>query len=176
MLNHYIENSHFLSLKLHDCCDIFSVNESWLKPCIPDSLVDLAGFSIVRCDRESETKSRGGGTALYVRSNIKFKILPHVSTAMSKVCDFSVWIEISAENSKSIIVGSLYVTPDTNKTQFLLQFSALLSSPSMINRPLVVVGDVNINWNVKSDERSLLQNTLDALGLSQHSTGVTYTS
>ena len=42
---------------------------TWLTPDIPDSLVDLPGFSIARCDSKSTTKARGGGAALFVKSS-----------------------------------------------------------------------------------------------------------
>lgn len=42
--------------------------ESWLRPDIPDSMVELEGFSCVRADRRvSSGKNRGGG--IYVSNN-----------------------------------------------------------------------------------------------------------
>lgn len=164
------------SLNLQGFCDLFSVSETWLKPSIPSSLIELEGFSVVRSDRNSTTKSRAGGTALYIRSNLPYKILSHPSIALSDVCDSSVWIEITSANQKPVIVASIYVTPDSDKSQFLQQLSLVLSSPSLIQKHIVIVGDININWNASSMEQRLLQSTLDTFGLAQHSNGVTYIS
>ena len=60
---------YYESLNLFKSTDIFSVSETWLTPDIPDSLVDLPGFSIARCDSKSTTKARGGGAALFVKSS-----------------------------------------------------------------------------------------------------------
>jgi hypothetical protein len=96
---------------------------------------------------------------------------------MAEFCDSSVWIEISAPNGqKPIVVASIYVTPDSDKSQFLQQLSLLLSSPFLLHKNLIIMGDVNINWNVSSPDQRLLQHTLDAYGLTQHSVGVTYVS
>lgn len=44
--------------------------ESWLCPDIPDSMVELEGFSRVRADRRvSSGKNRGGGICIYVSNN-----------------------------------------------------------------------------------------------------------
>jgi hypothetical protein len=60
---HYYE-----SLNLANCTDIFSVSETWLKPELPVQMISLLGFNLLRCDRKSATKTRGGGAAIYVNS------------------------------------------------------------------------------------------------------------
>ena len=164
------------SLNLHTSCDIFSVNESWLKPSIPDSLVSLDNFSIIRDDRKAETKSRGGGTALYIRSNLKFKTLHHLSSKLHGFCDSSVWVELFIGNTQSIVIASIYLTPDSNKLAFLEKLSALLSSPALLGKHKIIIGDFNINWNAPSNCKTLFEHSLQTYVLHQHSSGITFTS
>ena len=141
-----LKKFHFYeSLHIMNSCDIFSVSESWLKPSLPDSMIDLPGFDVIRCDRNSKIKVKGGGTALYIKSNIDYKILHHLTTSLSNVCDSSVWVELAGEKSKPLIIGSIYVTPDSDKTKFLEGLSSILSLPSLLNKHIVIVGDININ-------------------------------
>ena len=57
---------------------LLGITETWLNPTIPDSVMDVNGFQLVRCDRTDESgKSRGGGVAWYINeswcSNITIK-------------------------------------------------------------------------------------------------------
>ncbi|XP_032423388.1 uncharacterized protein LOC116723007 [Xiphophorus hellerii] len=49
-------------------CSIFCFTETWLHSLIPDSSVEVPGFSLVRGDRDlsKSRKKKGGGVALYV--------------------------------------------------------------------------------------------------------------
>lgn len=50
--------------------DLFCVNETWLKPVIPNGMVKIDGFTIVRNDR---TVKRGGGTCIYVNNRLSYQ-------------------------------------------------------------------------------------------------------
>jgi hypothetical protein len=77
---------YYQSLSLEMSCDFFSVSETWLKPALPDCMVSLDGFTIVRDDRESKTKSRAGGAALYIKSGLKFKVLKTPQSYLKNLC------------------------------------------------------------------------------------------
>lgn len=51
--------------------DLFCVNESWLKPEIPNGMVSVDGFTIVRNDRIGK---RGGGTIIYINNRLSFHV------------------------------------------------------------------------------------------------------
>lgn len=51
---------------------IISVSETWLKPNIPDSLVSIDGYFLLRNDR---LLCMGGGVACYVHNSLKASIL-----------------------------------------------------------------------------------------------------
>lgn len=51
-------------------CSLFFLTETWLADTIPDSAVNMPGFTLVRADREAEKcgKTKGGGLALHVNN------------------------------------------------------------------------------------------------------------
>lgn len=59
------------SLILDNNIDIFAMTETWLTLNIPNSFVNIPGYSLVRRDRDG----RGGGVAAYIRSSIRFQLL-----------------------------------------------------------------------------------------------------
>lgn len=47
--------------------DILNISETWLRGNIPDQLVALEGYDLIRFDRQS--KCKGGGVASYIKQN-----------------------------------------------------------------------------------------------------------
>ena len=50
--------------------DIAIISETWLNEPIPDQLLNIDGYQILRNDK---TNKRGGGVCIYVKQNMKFK-------------------------------------------------------------------------------------------------------
>lgn len=58
--------------------DILGITESWLKTNIPDRLVTIQGYNLIRNDREGK---RGGGTCLFINSRLRYEVtLPCINT------------------------------------------------------------------------------------------------
>jgi len=57
----------------------------------------------------------------------------------------SLFIEIHNENMKSIIVGIVYRTPDSDLNCFLTKLDEILSSINYMNKHCFILGDFNIN-------------------------------
>lgn len=56
--------------------DILNINETWLKDTIPDQLVSLEGYDLIRHDRK--TNHKGGGVASDIKQTmVPFMILNH---------------------------------------------------------------------------------------------------
>ena len=125
----------YKSLNLQHSCDIFSVSETWLKPCIPNSLVSLHGFNLIRHDRDSVIKTRAGGAAIYIRSDIKYSILVKPSSILSDVCD-SVWLKIkTTSKTECLIIASIYLPPDPKlKPIFLEKLAKSLVYHSLLGK------------------------------------------
>lgn len=162
------------ALQLHKYFDIISLNETWLTPAIPDSFVSLDGYSIVRHDRVSNSKCRGGGAALFINNAINFTILQKPSSLLNAVCD-SVWVKIQTAG-KALIVASIYLPPDHNKSEFLSILNSTLASKLLSSHELVLLGDFNINWNSSSPAKVELKNVCESFGLSQRVCGLTHVS
>ncbi len=52
-----------------DCC-VICLTETWMSAMVPDSAIELTGFSVHRSDRAKELtgKSRGGGVCFYINN------------------------------------------------------------------------------------------------------------
>ena len=53
-------------------CSLFCFSETWLHSHIPDSSVEVPGYSLIRGDRDcsKSRKKKGGGLALYVKERL----------------------------------------------------------------------------------------------------------
>ncbi len=67
--------------------------ETWLNDAVPDSVLHLPNFQLIRADHDTESrrKSRGGGTCFYMRSFILVSVyIPpqaHVNSALQNLAD-----------------------------------------------------------------------------------------
>lgn len=55
--------------------DVICVTETWFREEMSSVEFDLNGFKLCRKDRILKKKKRGGGVCLYVKDNIKFKVI-----------------------------------------------------------------------------------------------------
>lgn len=165
-------HTELVSLQLDRFFDVISLNETWLKPTIPDSLFAIPNFNIVRHDRNCSKKVRGGGAALLVNNNFQYSQLSQPSSLLNEVCD-SVWIKIKTKNHL-VIVASIYLPPDADKAKFLTILASVLSLKSICSKHILLLGDFNIDWNKSDKIRQDLENTMNSFGLSQQVLGITH--
>ncbi|HLX54540.1 MAG TPA: hypothetical protein VKR58_11395, partial [Aquella sp.] len=55
---------------LDESPDIIGITESWANDKIEDSELNLEGYTLLRKDRLSDVKLRGGGVLLYIKSSL----------------------------------------------------------------------------------------------------------
>ena len=168
------KHSVYQSLQLHNQFDIISLNETWLQPSIPNSFIDLVGFHTVRYDRANTAKTRGGGVALFIKDSLSFTKLSQPNILLNNLCE-STWIKIKTA-SKPIIIASIYLSPDSDKKAFIEGLTTTLSSPTLVGKEIILVGDFNLNWNKPSPIKTTFEHSLAAFGLSQHVVGLTHVS
>ena len=70
--------------QITDCLPQFlGITESWLKPDIPDYMLEIAGYYIHRLDRTTLNnqgyRKRGGGVLLYIRNDCIYETLPNIA-------------------------------------------------------------------------------------------------
>ena len=88
--------------------DVFAITETWLNSQVPDEILYIPGYNLIRNDR----LSRGGGVAFYIRNNISFKIVN-----MSQNNE-QLWINFSIHKRKHC-VGVIYRPAQSNISCFL---------------------------------------------------------
>lgn len=125
---------------LHDYnLDVFLINETWLKP---SRNLRIPNYNIFRDDR---TSNKGGGTAIFVKSNIDH-CLAH-SFSSDNIESTAVKINTSSGPIKFI---SVYSPP---KRQLITsELDSLLSE----NVPTIIAGDLNAkhgSWNSQYDNK-----------------------
>lgn len=81
---------------------IIGVGETWLSCDIPDSVINIDGYHIVRKDR----RGRGGGVAIYICKNLKFKIIPTECFSFME----QLWLDVSCAHG-SVCFGVVYRPP-----------------------------------------------------------------
>uniref|UniRef100_A0A669B6K4 Reverse transcriptase domain-containing protein n=1 Tax=Oreochromis niloticus TaxID=8128 RepID=A0A669B6K4_ORENI len=98
-------------------CSIILITESWLHPLIPDAAVELAGRTLHRHDRNSNSgKSRGGGLCVYVHNEwccnsriIHTHCSPDLEVLAVSCRPFYIPREFTV-----VIVIAVYIPPDAN--------------------------------------------------------------
>ena len=118
--------------------DFICLPETFLDSSIPDNLVDIQGYNLVRADHRDNTKR--GGVCIYYKESLPVRVinLPYFKEALLLEMRF---------NRKKVIVSVIYRSPSQNSNQFELSLSKLenlLSDISKRKQSLsVVTGDFN---------------------------------
>lgn len=117
---------------------IVAISETWLKKHISSRSVSIPGYQLLRDDR---SRIRGGGVALFIKSNLRARIVSSGSgnTAANK-CNYLL-IELIFPNSK-LLVGVFYQPPGTFDQDFL---SDLIMSLAPHYSDIILTGDFNVN-------------------------------
>ena len=111
---------------------------------------DIAGYHLFY----SNSKTRAGGSAIYVTDNIKRQQLSQIKIKTSGCED--VWVEINLEKKESLVVGSVYRHPYNDHKSFEDAFVNVIKSLKA-NQNYVVLDNCNINY----DKAMLSQATAD---------------
>jgi len=115
---------------------IICLCETWLDDSITDSELFIPTFHIVRRDRNRH----GGGIAIFIHDSIPFKILlSHHSSEL-------LFLELSLNNCNLICVLT-YRPPSADSSVLAHLEDSLDSLPQVSSRPLLLLGDFNINEN-----------------------------
>ncbi|KAJ8940053.1 hypothetical protein NQ314_010885 [Rhamnusium bicolor] len=154
----------FIDLVLERNYDIFCLTETWLKNCILDENVNINGYRIDRVDRNhTEFKCRGGGVALYFKSEYTYEVLDkgneHDIDYIASIITLSKRIKLG------IILLYKPPTVNYNKLDFLTD---ILDTISPLVDELLLLGDFNINI-LNSDQNNVkfLSDLVSAYNLSQ---------
>ncbi len=133
-----------------DCC-VICLTETRMSAMVPDSAIELTGFSVHRSDRTKELtgKSRCGGVCFYINNlwcdernihSIKSFCSPDLEFHMLLCRPFWLPREFTA-----IIITAVYIPPQANTDQALKELYGNISEQETVHPdvPFVVTGDFN---------------------------------
>ena len=132
-LKSFVENSCQSSTAI-------GISETWLNDTTSDR-VNLPGYNFLSCHR---TARSGGGVGLYLRNDLEYRICSECNFSDPNMIE-SLFVEIFVPNSKNIVVGIVYRSPNQNLSLFLDKFNEILSTISKNNKHCYIMGDYNID-------------------------------
>ena len=130
-------------------CSLLCFTETWLHGDIPDSLINLDGFTLYRADRVPEDcdKEKGGGVCIMTNDRWCSKVTklsesctPELETLFIKCCPF-----YSPREFANVIVAGVYVAPDANAKDAMHQLAAKVTEVEnkFPDSLILVLGDFN---------------------------------
>src|SRR3989442_10489049 len=91
-----------------------AVVESWMTSQNSDSEIYITDYNIIRKDRISGIKTKGGGLILFYRQEIPvIELTSRVNTNIE-----CMWVKIHFKSCRPIIIGVFYRPPDSNEEQY----------------------------------------------------------
>ncbi len=137
--------------KQGNCC-VICLTETWMFAMVPDSAIELTGFSVHPSDRTKELtgKSRGRGVCFYINNlwcdernihSIKSFCSPDLEFHMPSVST----ILATEGNLPAVIITAFYIPPQANTDQALRELYGNISEQETANpyAAFVVTGDFN---------------------------------
>ena len=162
----FLSNTRSLVNKIEDLevvinqndMDIACITETWLTNNIPNSVVDISGYSLVRIDRSAD--KRGGGVCTYIKSSIDFTTIDELNDSPFE----SLWVYLRPNRLPRgfsfIIIGIIYHPPQDDDTIFTEHLIASLDAAlnKYPNAGIILAGDFNrLNYRHISNHFDLRQ-------------------
>lgn len=136
--------------------DAMAVSETWLKPCIPDSMVSTNGYNLIRKDRITtrvldggnltKTKS-GGGICLYLKTDMIYEVL----TPIKNNCIDLEWLCVKTNRGggKKHIIVVVYRPPNCSASKAIDCIRECLTylNDEHKNSDHTMIGDLNFNFH-----------------------------
>ena len=132
--------------------EMFFFTESWLSSKITDSMIDISGFSVLRCDR---LHSVGGGVALYYKNHLNIKQVFHSLGNIPCLDNFEYLCVDYSNGINCVRFICCYLPPKfascTETVKSLCNLIGNLTSDN--SKPSFLIGDFNLpkmDWKVPS--------------------------
>ena len=122
--------------------DIAVFTETWLKHVIPDSVVHIPGYNIIRKDRVERTH---GGVCVYVQNQIKVEILSNLISPSFEV----LWLKLRPRKLpggiSSIVLAAIYHPPGSDNLAMIDYLIDCLTRAEAMhsNCGIILMGDLN---------------------------------
>lgn len=136
---HYDELISLLSIT--DCgFDVVGCSETWLKESSHLDSLSIDGYTLFNKNRLNRS---GGGVCLYINSNLTATICEDL--AIGDDHSDSLFLQLTLNNAKTLIIGVIYRPPDSDLNTFLLEFDKLLYHINDSKKECIILGDFNID-------------------------------
>ncbi len=133
-----------------DCC-VICLTETWMSAIVPDSAIELTGFSVHRSDRTKELtgKSRGGGVCFYINNSwCNERNIHSIKSFCSPDLEFHTllcrpfWLP---REFTAIIITAVYIPPQANTDQALKELYRNISEQETAHpdAAFIITGDFN---------------------------------
>lgn len=129
--------------------EIATLNETWLNPDVPSSLLDIGNYDILRQDRA--TGKRGGGLITLIRKGLNIVYDPdkHKALNVSSLDTEILITELKIGHVKKMIVVNCYRPPSGNVANFFDNLENALDQIRKIDEyELYINRDLNIPYNI----------------------------
>ena len=147
--------------------DFICLSETYLDSSIPDNVLDIEGYRLVRADHPNNIKR--SGVCIYYKESLPVRVIniPYINEALLLEMNY---------NNKKVIISVIYRSPIQSTDEFesfLLNFQQLLDDVSQCRPSLPVITD---DFNARSVSWwSNDINTTEGLKLSSMSSSVGFT-
>ena len=146
--------------------NIFGVCETFLDTDKSDGQVAIGGYDFIRNDRCKTVNQTGGSVILYFRNSLNCRHKPELEISNIE----TLWSEIALQNSKSILVCTVYRPPNFHSNWIDL-FKEELSIAQTTGLEIILMGDFNIDFTNWANRKWL--NLLELFDLKQMVTSTT---
>ena len=104
-------------------------------------LCDIDGYTLVHNNR----KSKGGGVAMYIDNSLNFSLRDDLTFNICNEFE-TIFIELTPHTqSKKILIGEIYRTPDSNPHSSLERYTELLEKINRTNKHTIIGTDQNFD-------------------------------
>ena len=150
---------------LYSDVDFLLCTETWLSEKYVDGILSIPGAQLYRNDRgsvdrlqydERAVPRRGGGVAIYVRDKwVPFVTICTVGTTITG--DYEILsLKITKPGFRNLFISVVYKPPTGKIQQCLKYFEQLFSDREIRKREKLMLGDFNVNLEVRNAPDALL--------------------
>ena len=147
----------YLSITEHNF-SIIAIQETWFKSGTTLDYYNLTDYNLETTDR---VDNKVGGVGLYVSNNFEYKLRSDLCTQNEIFESCFIEINRSHNNSKNIIVGTLYRHHHHSINEFNNQLEDIINKINLENKLIYLTGDFNID--ILKDKESNINDFIDLM-------------
>ena len=120
--------------------DVICISETRLLDEVPLSNIQIDGYEFVH----TPTLTQCGGSGMYIKSNIEFKILDKLTISQKNICE-TIFVELKHPKKRNVIIGSIYRHHTTVPSFLHNFFRKALQFITKTKKTFILAGDFNID-------------------------------